>query len=84
VFLGARVAVFCDGCYWHGCPEHYRPASKNAEFWNSKIAGNRARDSETDHFLTEAGWLVIRVWEHEDPEVAATNIAEIVVSRRRA
>ncbi|MFI6867267.1 very short patch repair endonuclease [Nocardia sp. NPDC050406] len=82
VFLGPKVAVFCDGCFWHGCPEHYRPSQKNREFWDTKIEGNRRRDRETDRLLTEAGWRVVRVWEHEDPEVAADRIAEIVVARR--
>ncbi|WP_348529500.1 very short patch repair endonuclease [Nocardia brasiliensis] len=82
VFLGPKVAVFCDGCYWHGCPEHYRPARRNSEFWDQKIAGNMARDQETDRLLTDAGWDVIRIWEHEDPEPAARRIAEVVVGRR--
>ncbi|MEV4413998.1 very short patch repair endonuclease [Catellatospora sp. NPDC049609] len=79
VFAGPKVAVFLDGCYWHGCPEHYRPASKNAEFWSQKIDGNRARDVETDRLLQAAGWTVVRVWEHEDPRVAADRIAEVVL-----
>lgn len=82
VFVGPKVAVFCDGCYWHGCPEHFRPARRNSEFWEEKIAGNRARDLETDRLLTDAGWDVIRIWEHEDPELAARRIAEVVSTRR--
>ncbi|MDN2495880.1 very short patch repair endonuclease [Nocardia nova] len=82
VFVGPRVAVFVDGCYWHGCPEHHRPARKNAKFWESKIAGNRARDAETDDRLSEAGWAVIRIWEHEDPAVAATRVEDAVLQRR--
>ncbi|WP_330240187.1 very short patch repair endonuclease [Streptomyces sp. NBC_00525] len=82
VFTKARVAVFVDGCYWHGCPEHHRPAKKGAEFWQNKIAGNRARDAETNVALSSAGWLVIRVWEHEDPEQAATEVAKAVRSRQ--
>ncbi|MFJ8040290.1 very short patch repair endonuclease [Kitasatospora sp. NPDC096147] len=78
LFPRARVAVFVDGCYWHGCPEHLRPPSKNVEFWQAKIDGNRTRDAETDHRLREAGWTVIRVWEHEDPVEAAARIADIV------
>ncbi|WP_211300587.1 very short patch repair endonuclease [Nocardia fluminea] len=84
VFIGARVAVFCDGCYWHGCPEHYRPARANSAFWSSKIDGNRARDRDTDDRLTDAGWIAIRVWEHEDPHDAADRIADVVVARRMA
>ncbi|MGA5701803.1 very short patch repair endonuclease [Peterkaempfera bronchialis] len=82
VFTKARVAVFVDGCYWHGCPEHHRPAKKGAAFWQEKIAGNQARDAETNEALRDAGWLVIRVWEHEDPEQAAQEVAEVVRSRQ--
>ncbi|MEU6706501.1 very short patch repair endonuclease, partial [Streptomyces wuyuanensis] len=82
VFSRARVAVFMDGCYWHGCPEHHRPAKKGAEFWQDKIEGNRKRDAETNQALGDAGWLVIRVWEHEDPEQAARRGIEAVRQRR--
>ncbi|MET9290302.1 very short patch repair endonuclease [Nocardia beijingensis] len=82
VFLGPKVAVFCDGCYWHRCPQHYRPAQTNSGFWDEKIAGNQARDRETDQLLTEAGWQVVRVWEHEDPEIAARRVADVVLARR--
>ncbi|MBB6415850.1 very short patch repair endonuclease [Streptomyces sp. AK010] len=82
VFTKARVAVFVDGCYWHGCPEHHRPAKKGAVFWQEKIAGNRARDAETNEALRNAGWLVIRVWEHEDPEQAARAVVKAVKSRQ--
>ncbi|MFD6876719.1 MULTISPECIES: very short patch repair endonuclease [unclassified Streptomyces] len=84
VFPGTRVAVFVDGCYWHGCPEHYRPATRNAEFWRDKIDGNRNRDIETNEALRSAGWTVIRVWEHEAPESAAELIAQRVQARRAA
>ncbi|MDX3388266.1 very short patch repair endonuclease [Streptomyces niveiscabiei] len=82
VFTKVRVAVFVDGCYWHGCPEHHRPAKKGAAFWQEKIAGNQARDTETNEALRNAGWLVIRVWEHEDPERAAQAVLQAVRSRR--
>jgi len=81
VFSKARVAVFSDGCYWHGCPDHYRAARRNDEFWNEKITKNRARDQDTDARLLAAGWLVIRVWEHEDPTEAASRIAQAVRGR---
>ncbi|MFG2249106.1 very short patch repair endonuclease [Spirillospora sp. NPDC048823] len=81
VFTRARVAVFSDGCYWHGCPEHYRPARKNGQFWDDKISTNRARDQDTDVRLADAGWLVIRVWEHEDPAEAADRVAQAVRGR---
>ncbi|MGW3890461.1 very short patch repair endonuclease [Micromonospora chokoriensis] len=78
VFPAARVAVFVDGCYWHGCPDHYRPARANDQFWREKIDGNRARDRETDRLLAVAGWVVVRAWEHEDPGDAAERIGQIV------
>ncbi|MCO1593835.1 very short patch repair endonuclease [Micromonospora sp. RHAY321] len=78
VFPTARVAVFVDGCYWHGCPEHYRPARANEQFWREKIDRNRARDRETDQLLAGAGWTVIRIWEHESPVDAAGRIEKVV------
>jgi DNA mismatch endonuclease (patch repair protein) len=82
VFPSVHLAVFVDGCFWHGCPEHYRPATKNAEFWRDKIQGNRDRDRETNEVLGKAGWTVIRVWEHEDAEAAAGLVAETVQALR--
>ncbi|WP_424183983.1 very short patch repair endonuclease [Actinokineospora sp. G85] len=76
VFPRARVAVFVDGCYWHGCPEHHRAPSTNSEFWRTKIATNQQRDAETTALLEQAGWTVIRCWEHED----ADKVAQRVVS----
>ncbi|MGK5738124.1 very short patch repair endonuclease [Micromonospora sp. URMC 103] len=78
VFPAARVAVFIDGCYWHKCPEHYRPAHINDRFWQEKIDGNRARDRETDQLLVDAGWTVIRIWEHEDPAEAANRVESVI------
>lgn len=74
VFPRAKVVVFVDGCFWHGCPQHYRPARKNAEFWDAKLLENTARDRETDQLLSASGWRVIRVWEHEDMPDAAERI----------
>ncbi|MEU8186722.1 very short patch repair endonuclease [Micromonospora carbonacea] len=82
VFPGPRVAVFVDGCFWHGCTEHYRPSTRNNEFWSGKIDGNRKRDAETDELLTAAGWTVIRVWEHENPQEAAGRVATAVLALR--
>lgn len=82
VFHSARVAVFVDGCFWHGCPIHGTWPKSNAEFWREKIERNRQRDADTDLRLERAGWLVIRVWEHEDPSKAAENICRIVRDRR--
>ncbi|TDB98892.1 very short patch repair endonuclease [Actinomadura sp. 7K534] len=75
VFTKAKVAVFMDGCFWHGCPEHHTKSATNAAYWADKVQRNRDRDAETDRLLGEAGWTVIRVWEHEDPTEAAERIA---------
>lgn len=83
VFRGPRLAVFVDGCYWHGCPSHCRPSGKNVEWWVRKIEGNRVRDRETDSILSGAGWTVLRVWAHEDPEVAAVRVELAVVNAKR-
>ncbi|MCF4138834.1 very short patch repair endonuclease [Streptomyces sp. Tue 6430] len=81
VFPKARVAVFVDGCYWHGCPEHYRPALKRSQWWQEKIEGNRARDSDTNARLREQGWTVVRIWEHEEPDLAAAKVVSALQSR---
>ena len=83
VFRPAKVAVFVDGCFWHGCPIHGTQAKANAKFWAQKIKQNQERDKDTVIQLEAAGWRVIRVWEHEYPEVAAQEIYDIVVKRKR-
>ncbi|MBX7452218.1 very short patch repair endonuclease [Mycolicibacterium sp. 3033] len=82
VFSRAKVAVFLDGCFWHGCPYHHTVAVTNAGFWAAKVEATRQRDRDTDRRLAEAGWLTIRVWEHEDPRVAARRVGDVVNSRR--
>ena len=74
VFRSAKVAVFVDGCFWHGCPIHGTQAKANAEFWHLKIKQNQKRDADTTQRLEQAGWKVIRVWEHDDPVEAAEKI----------
>lgn len=81
VFTRARVAVFVDGCFWHGCPEHATWPKANGDWWRTKIETNQARDRDTDRALTRAGWRVIRVWEHENPEVAASSVEAAVRER---
>lgn len=81
VFGPARVAVFVDGCFWHGCPEHATWPRSNAEFWRVKIETNRERDADTDVRLHEAGWLPLRIWEHETVEIAAARVISAVRSR---
>lgn len=74
VFARAKVAVFVDGCYWHGCAEHGTTARTNAGYWSAKIQRNRDRDRETNSLLADAGWTVLRFWEHEPPAVVADRI----------
>ena len=83
VFSKLKVAVFVDGCFWHGCPIHGTWPKANAEFWRKKIETNRQRDLDTNRRLEKAGWKVIRIWEHENPKEAAEMIAEVVEYRRR-
>ncbi|ATZ26526.1 Very short patch repair protein [Streptomyces lavendulae subsp. lavendulae] len=82
VFRPAKVAVFIDGCYWHGCPEHYVSPKTNPGYWSEKVARNMARDRDTDRQLEEAGWLVLRFWEHEQSDVCAAAVAAAVQERR--
>jgi DNA mismatch endonuclease (patch repair protein) len=80
-FTRVRVAIFVDGCFWHGCPEHASWPASNAEWWADKISANRERDLATTAHLTATNWLVTRVWEHEDPATAADRVEKMV--RRR-
>ncbi|WP_425250900.1 very short patch repair endonuclease [Geothrix mesophila] len=80
VFLGPRIAVFLDGCFWHGCPTHGSIPKSNTEWWLRKIDANRARDMDTNERLTRAGWQVLRIWEHEDTNQAV----ERILSARRS
>jgi DNA mismatch endonuclease, patch repair protein len=75
---GRRVAVFVDGCFWHGCPEHSRPVTRNGDWWAAKRAGNAARDRATDEALEALGWAVVRAWEHEDPAAVAERVGNLL------
>jgi DNA mismatch endonuclease (patch repair protein) len=70
-FSRAKVAVYVDGCFWHGCPTHGTQAKANSRWWRLKIQKNKARDEDTNRQLVAAGWTVIRIWEHTDGRVAA-------------
>lgn len=65
-FIRARLAVFVDGCYWHGCPAHGTRPQSNSSWWVQKFAANKARDEDTNSLLEEEGWRVLRLWEHPD------------------
>jgi DNA mismatch endonuclease (patch repair protein) len=77
-FPGRKIAVFVDGCFWHGCPEHATWPKQNAEFWRQKIEANRERDADTTARLKAAGWTALRFWSHESPVEAAATIARAV------
>ena len=76
VFPRRKVAVYVDGCFWHSCPQHATFPKNNAQWWAEKLAGNVTRDRDTDTRLTDAGWTVVRIWEHENPVVAANRVQE--------
>ncbi|GEA82368.1 very short patch repair endonuclease [Cellulomonas uda] len=78
VFPRARVAVFVDGCYWHGCPAHFKAPATHSDYWGPKIERNRARDAETTRALRDAGWTVLRFWEHDDAASCAIAIRAAV------
>ncbi|MGW4383655.1 very short patch repair endonuclease [Kitasatospora sp. NPDC004531] len=82
LFLGPRVAVFLDGCFWHGCPEHTTSPKANAEWWRTKLDRNITRDRETTDHLTAEGWTVLRFWEHQPPEEVARTVHDLVRARR--
>lgn len=81
-FVGPKVAVDVRGCFWHGCPNHARRGTSHAEWWDKKLRTNVERDEQTERLLTEAGWFVVVVWEHESPDSAAERVALAVRARR--
>ncbi len=82
VFGPAKVAVYVDGCFWHSCPTHATIPKSNREWWVDKLMASVRRDRDTDRQLTDASWLVIRVWEHEDMDSIAEQIV-VLIERRR-
>lgn len=82
VFRAERVAIFVDGCFWHRCPEHASTPRTNAEYWRQKFERNVERDRQTDLLATEAGWRVLRIWEHDDPHTAADIVERALIERR--
>lgn len=81
LFKSAKVAVLVDGCFWHGCPQHGGVPYANREWWRRKIQATRTRDAETDRFLEAQGFLVFRVWEHDDPVAIAECVERAIRSR---
>lgn len=82
-FVRARVAVFVDGCFWHGCPTHGTWPKSNAAWWRAKIHANAARDRDTDTRLRQVGWTVLRFWAHEDMTIAARRVASVIRKRKK-
>ena len=83
VFIGKKVAVFVDSCFWHGCGKHCRMPASNKKYWNEKIEKNRARDRTVNKKYRAIGWRVLRIWEHQllqNPEKVITKI-EISLGR---
>jgi DNA mismatch endonuclease, patch repair protein len=83
VFTRFRVAVFVDGCFWHRCPEHGDQPKANSDYWGPKLDANVARDRRVDCALREAGWAVVRAWEHDDPDDIAKRVRYVVEEARR-
>lgn len=79
-FPGRKIAIFVDGCFWHGCPEHASWPKRNAEFWRQKIKTNQLRDADTNERLRSLGWTVLRFWSHESPTDAAAVVANMVTT----
>lgn len=82
VFPRLHVAVFIDGCFWHGCPAHGNRPLHNGEWWRDKLARNQRRDRDTDRRLVEVGWTVFRAWEHDEPSEVAERISQRVEEAR--
>lgn len=80
-FPRRRVAVFVDGCFWHGCPEHGTQPKSNVDRWTAKLEANYERDRRVDTHLRDRGWLVVRVWEHEDLETACARVLRALDER---
>jgi DNA mismatch endonuclease (patch repair protein) len=75
VFQKPKLAIFVDGCFWHGCPKHATKPKNNSVFWRRKLSANKARDRIVTRTLRRSGWQVLRVWEHE---LARTNEARLI------
>jgi len=81
VFTKVKVAVYIDGCFWHSCPQHATTPKSNRNWWVDKLDANVRRDRDTDARLAAAGWAVVRIWEHEEPERAADRVVSAVMAR---
>ncbi|QNN55558.1 very short patch repair endonuclease [Diaphorobacter ruginosibacter] len=80
IFRAPKVAVFVDGCFWHGCPRHSKMPKTNAAFWREKLSKNIIRDERANKALEAAGWTVIRIWEHEmaEPSIVVERVTQVL------
>ena len=83
VFVRERVAVYVDGCFWHGCPEHGTWPKANADWWHAKLEANVKRDRSNDSELEDGGWVTVRVWEHEEVLEALQRVVSVLEIRKR-
>lgn len=82
-FPGKKVAVFIDGCFWHGCTEHRNIPAHNRAWWKDKIEQNRSRDRDTDKKLGDAGWIILRFWEHDPAERIILDVIQAIELRKK-
>lgn len=82
VFPADRLAVYVDGCFWHGCPLHRTVPKQNKEWWTAKLDANHERDEATTERLRAGGWEILRFWEHDNPVSAAAQVKEALAARR--
>ena len=80
VFTRCQIAVFIDGCFWHGCPQHATLPKRNSDYWLPKLERNISRDIEVNDALADAGWRVLRFWEHESPDLIARSIIDAITT----
>ena len=77
LFRRERLALFVDGCFWHGCPKHCKIPAGNRAFWRNKFAANKARDRRVNRELRRLGWQVVRIWEHDLAKRGAACVRKI-------
>jgi DNA mismatch endonuclease (patch repair protein) len=82
VFTRWKVAVFVDGCFWHGCPDHQHIPKSNREYWVPKLAANVERDQRVGAALTDSGWVVVRIWEHDDVDHTVAVVEDVLRGQR--
>lgn len=82
VFPRRKIAIFVDGCFWHACPRHGNLPGHNQNYWQKKLERNKVRDQQNTYGLSNRGWKVIRIWEHEETETALSKITKALERKR--